>query len=870
MASALEDALPSARARRALLWSIGGICALPSLLALTGIGLGADALSFPAGGAVEPNSSPWGDSVHRSLSGGFGHTIMEWTAFCTAAFTAILGCVYFCVRRDYVTPIIATALFWAGCMDALNAGVVDRLIDANTGHPGLIPITWTLGRFFNALLPIVGIGIILARRSQRPGPGSLVLFSAVSLLLGVAAYGLIEFLPASQSLREAGFTSGPLTRPWELAPLFLYLAAGCLLYPRFCRGRRDLFLICLWISVIPNAMAQMHMAFGSMALFDDHFNAAHLLKIFAYALPLAGVLLDCLLRYRNQAELNLNLTSEIATLRQAETALLQESETFRDFNRGLASSKQKLEDQRRELESINATLQLDKADAEDASWIKSKFLASMSHEIRTPMTALVGYVELLGRSSEKLPEDCRDWVAKMRWSADHLVCLLNDMLDLSKIEAGQMGVDLAPCNLAEIIGEVDSVMRPLASENLLEFGITYEGQIPETIRTDRMRLRQILLNLVSNAIKFTSEGSVLVRVSGRKGRNSKHDLVCIAVADTGVGIPEDKLHLLFQPFTQIHGESRGGTGLGLDISGRLARMLGGSIRVESEFGKGSTFSFELPSPCASGTEWVDASKAQIRARTVESRSAEQISLRGIRILAVDDNPDNREIISFLLEAAGANVELAENGAIGVEKALSAEQSGAPFDLILMDMRMPVMDGQRAVAKLRESGLTTPIIALTAHAMTGDAASCLGAGCDAYIGKPVVPDLLLGEIAQQLGLTATEVTSSQIPPPTSVLHSTMSDNPKFLPRLRKYVAGMHQTLEQLERTREQRDAEGLHEIVHRLHGTGASYGYADITAVARECERMLRLGRTTEEVESLVSSLTDLLRGAVAGLPEEAS
>ena len=146
MASALEDALPSARARRALLWSIGGICALPSLLALTGIGLGADALSFPAGGAVEPNSSPWGDSVHRSLSGGFGHTIMEWTAFCTAAFTAILGCVYFCVRRDYVTPIIATALFWAGCMDALNAGVVDRLIDANTGHPGLIPITWTLGR----------------------------------------------------------------------------------------------------------------------------------------------------------------------------------------------------------------------------------------------------------------------------------------------------------------------------------------------------------------------------------------------------------------------------------------------------------------------------------------------------------------------------------------------------------------------------------------------------------------------------------------------------------------------------------------------------------------------------------------------------
>ena len=228
MGSALEDALPGARARWALLWSVSGLCLLPSLLTLAGIDSGADAASFHGSGSAAAGSGPWGEVAHGSLMGSFGHTLIEWTAFCTAVFTAILGCAYFSVRRDNVTAIIAIALFWAGCMDALHIGVAAHLVGADASQASLIPLTWTLSRCFNALLPAVALGIILAQRSERPGTGSYLVLSAVSLMLGAVAYGLIEFLALSQGLPRTVFASGLLTRPWDLAPLFLYLAVGCL------------------------------------------------------------------------------------------------------------------------------------------------------------------------------------------------------------------------------------------------------------------------------------------------------------------------------------------------------------------------------------------------------------------------------------------------------------------------------------------------------------------------------------------------------------------------------------------------------------------------------------------------------------------
>ncbi|MDA8746219.1 ATP-binding protein [Rubripirellula amarantea] len=368
-----------------------------------------------------------------------------------------------------------------------------------------------------------------------------------------------------------------------------------------------------------------------------------------------------------------------------------------------------------------------------ASQSKSEFLANMSHEIRTPMAAILGYADvLLGHLKDP---DNRNCVLIMKRNGEHLLELINDILDLSRIEAGKMDVEEEPVALPHLVADIESLMQVRAEEKKVIFEVDFEGHIPHTIKTDPTRLRQVLINLIGNAIKFTDEGEVRLKVKFIEGDETP--LIEFAIIDTGIGMSPDQIDRLFKPFSQ--GDSSvtrqyGGSGLGLAISQRLVQMLNGKMELESKVGEGSTFYVHLPVSSIGELELV---KPDLLVKSSEPRDllAETPKLTG-RILVVDDRRDVRHISQHFLEKAGATVSTAEDGQEGIDMAIAARDAGKPFDLVVMDMQMPNVDGMQAVAELRSAGIEWPIVALTADAMKGDRDKCLNGGCDDYLSKPI--------------------------------------------------------------------------------------------------------------------------------------
>jgi signal transduction histidine kinase/ActR/RegA family two-component response regulator/HPt (histidine-containing phosphotransfer) domain-containing protein len=374
--------------------------------------------------------------------------------------------------------------------------------------------------------------------------------------------------------------------------------------------------------------------------------------------------------------------------------------------------------------------------AEAASVTKSEFLANMSHELRTPMTAVMGYAELL-LAPEVSPSDRLSHAQTIRRNAGQLLALLSDILDLSKIEAGKMTVERRPCNPRSILADLEATMRPLATARGLELRIQGVEALPSSAETDRTRLRQVLINLVSNAVKFTAEGSVTVTASSVPCGVATR--LRFEVTDTGIGISDEQASRLFTPFGQADASTTrrfGGTGLGLIISRTFARLLGGDIVLASVPGEGTTFTVEIDAGNTSESAIDDTSVA----RKVSPNR--RVRLDGMKLLVADDCTDNQRLLRAFLTAAGGQVDLAENGRVAVTMALAARASGAPYDLVFMDMQMPELDGLGAVAELRHASYTGKIVALTAHAMVGDRERYLSAGCDDYVTKPVTRETLL--------------------------------------------------------------------------------------------------------------------------------
>lgn len=463
--------------------------------------------------------------------------------------------------------------------------------------------------------------------------------------------------------------------------------------------------------------------------------------------------------------------------------------------------------------------------AESAMHAKSQFLANMSHEIRTPLTAIIGFADALREESKLAPpqQHCLDIILK---NGKHLLYIINQILDLAKIDAGAMSIERTACSPIELLEELRLMFAPTAAEKSITLEIDYKWPLPQLITTDPLRFKQILINLVGNAIKFTAEGKVTVAV----GWDTATKQMRCSITDTGIGLTADQVANLFKPFYQANESTTrtfGGTGLGLSISQRLIKALGGTIEVHSEPGKGSTFTFSIQ--CFEADERATLHQTDTKRRPLAPDIGTPIPRLQGSILFADDALDNRRLVEHLLRKTGVDVTLVENGREAATIALKQ-----PFDLILMDIQMPLVDGLTATRQLRAAGINTPVIAVSAGAMTSEIERALEAGCTLHLSKPFERRAFYEILSQYLIPRNEQLSETSA---SETIHSTIPDDDEEMRELiNDFIRGLPERVAALGDVCKQENWSDLAAIAHKLKGSAGMYGFPDLASQASALEQ----------------------------------